>query len=124
MASDSNAILKRNPGAPNKGKSLADAQDKGQRKDQIIPKIEENKIAAGPKEELLNPLTASARSRAGGRNNNLNINTKASLRVGDDDSVEEVRESTFVPAIPGGELPNSGQVNPNAFLGFDGDQIK
>ena len=111
MASDSNAILKKNAGAPNKGKLQTDAQGKGLPKDRIIPKIEESKIAAGPEEELLNPLTASARSRAGGH--------KASLRVGDDDSVEEVRESTFVPAVPGGELPNSGQVNPGAFLGFD-----
>jgi hypothetical protein len=132
MASDSNTILKRNPGVPNKGKPSADAPDKDQSKDRIVTKIEEHKIAAEPKEELLNPLTASNRWRAGGHIlNSLNI---PQSRVGDDDHVEEVRESTFVPAIPGTNeddspdtvklengrgAPKGGPVNPNAFLGFD-----
>jgi hypothetical protein len=101
MATEANAIMRRS-GAPAKGKPTADAAAKGQRRDPSVPKTEESKMAAAPKDGLLNPLTASARARAGGR--------KASLRLGDDDFVEEVRESTFVPTVPGGESPDGKEL--------------
>ena len=113
MATEASAMMRRSGGTSlkDRGKPSADAAANGQGRDPIVTKLEETKIAAASKDGLLSPPTASARARAGGR--------KASLRLGDDDFVEEVRESTFVPTIPGGELPDSGQVNPGAFLGFD-----